>query len=135
MEMAAMGLVPSFPLPGVVGVASTQPTINYKVNDEVTQVVECRIQPCPEVVHDSFMQLFPGVTVESGQLHVICLSERTTHDMTSWSNEVEEERDDLLGNVCTHNPLPPPLLPLLLYSFLSSVPLSFSPSISFCVVC
>ena len=107
MEMVALGLNSSLPLPGAVGGAPnnpSQPIVNYKVDSKVTQVVECRIQPCPEVLHDSFMQLFPGMSVEHGELHVISLSERTTHDMTSWSPEVEEERESLLGNVCSHTP-------------------------------
>lgn len=45
------------------------------------------------------MRLFPGMRVVSGELLVLTLSEQTRHDMTSWSPEVEEEREQLIEHV------------------------------------
>ncbi len=47
------------------------------------------------------MQMFPDApgTMKSGDLTVVTLSERTLHDMTGWSPEVDHEREQLLENV------------------------------------
>lgn len=108
--IAKLGLQPGFTLPGAVG---TVPNIKVeeekfeKVLEEISNAesktdvkrnVECKLQECPDFLHAEFMQLFPGVSVESGQLRVIILSEKTENDMTGWSPEVEEEREELLAH-------------------------------------
>ena len=55
------------------------------------------IQECPPSLLKGFMKLFPSL--ESKGLTVITLCQRTMNDMTSWSAEVESERDSLLEHV------------------------------------
>jgi hypothetical protein len=45
------------------------------------------------IVDDTFQGLFPDRDVASGPLSVICLSQKTSFDMSTWSEEVENERD------------------------------------------
>lgn len=47
-----------------------------------------------------FQELFPDRQLANGDLTVITLSQHTRNDMTSWSDEVEAEREQLLGSVC-----------------------------------
>ena len=48
-----------------------------------------------------FQDLFPDrdLNRSDDQLTVIALSQRTQHDMTSWNDDVEEERENLLQSV------------------------------------
>ena len=47
-----------------------------------------------------FQELFPDRDiVTTGSLSVITLSQKTKNDMTTWSEEVEEEREQLLEKV------------------------------------
>lgn len=62
-------------------------------------MAECLAQSCPPSLHAGFMRLFPSQTVATGELLVLTLSEQTSHDMTSWSPEVEEEREQLIEHV------------------------------------
>lgn len=68
--------------------------------DKPHGTVECVAQEIPEFLLSELLLLFPGV---SGQvvdrLHVITLSQHTQHDMTGWSMEVEQEREQLLEHV------------------------------------
>ena len=45
------------------------------------------------------MGLFPGVSVERGELLVITLNEATFHDMSGWTPAMEQEREELLKHV------------------------------------
>lgn len=60
--------------------------------------VECSVQECPGFLHQGFMELFPDVGVQMGQLTVVSLSQRTKNDMSAWSPEVEDERDNLMAS-------------------------------------
>ena len=65
------------------------------------ELVECSVQECPGFLHRSFMELFPDVGLKTGQLTVVSISQHTNNDMSSWSPDVEEERDTLMANVST----------------------------------
>lgn len=69
------------------------------VTEKPQGMVECLVQECPLSLHTGFLQLFPGVSLNSGRLTVITLSEKTEHDMTAWSSAVEDEREQLLEQV------------------------------------
>ena len=45
------------------------------------------------------MELFPDIGVQTGQLTVVSISQRTENDMSAWSPDMEEERDDLMASV------------------------------------
>lgn len=105
--IAKLGLQPGLMLPGAVGLPSSS---DKKVDEEVkeqsveltqepTSPVECVVQECPSFLHAGLMQLFPGVTLSCGNLTVITISEKTNNDMTSWSHDVEEEREELMEHV------------------------------------
>jgi len=66
------------------------------LNDNNT--VECKIQTCPESLIKGFKSLFAELPIENaGLFTVITISQRTENDMTSWSEEVETEREALTG--------------------------------------
>ena len=69
------------------------------VRDKPQGTVECMVQEIPEFLVSELMLLFPGVSMQGEGLNVITLSQQTLHDMTSWSSEVEEEREQLLEHV------------------------------------
>lgn len=114
-----MGLQPGLVLPGTVGVPESlryhkelneeqqlleneacELTSATTENDEAAlRTVECKLQECPEFIHDEMMQLFPEVEVGKGELRLIILTEKTINDMTSWSPAVEDEREELLAHV------------------------------------
>jgi len=54
-----------------------------------------------------FQDLFPDrqLTGSEDQLTVISLSQRTQNDMTSWNEDVEDERENLLQSVSKSVPL------------------------------
>ncbi|XP_069472596.1 cobalamin trafficking protein CblD isoform X2 [Ambystoma mexicanum] len=56
--------------------------------------VECAIQSCPELLRKDFESMFPDVP--DNNLMVLTVTQRTKHDMTMWSEEVECERDGML---------------------------------------
>ncbi|XP_066927760.1 cobalamin trafficking protein CblD-like [Clytia hemisphaerica] len=58
--------------------------------------VECKIQSCPDHLMKSFTSLFDSFPANE-QLTVITLSQKTENDMTTWSEEVENEREELTG--------------------------------------
>ena len=67
--------------------------------------VECVVQVVPEFLVAGLLRLFPGIDLKGeDKLNVIVLSQRTVNDMTSWSEEVEDERQQLLEYVsmCVH---------------------------------
>ena len=45
------------------------------------------------------MELFPDIAVHEGQLTIISICQRTKNDMSAWSAEVEDERDNLMASV------------------------------------
>ena len=47
-----------------------------------------------------FGGLFPDRDFSSGPLVVVAISQKTENDMTSWSSDVENEREDLTQLVC-----------------------------------
>lgn len=69
------------------------------IKDKPQGPVECMVQEIPEFLVSQLMMLFPGVSVQGEGLNVITLSQQTLHDMTSWSSDVEEEREQLLEHV------------------------------------
>jgi len=53
------------------------------------------------VWHVEFQDLFPdrAKVTDGDHMTVISLSQRTQNDMTSWDDDVEQERENLLQNV------------------------------------
>ena len=45
------------------------------------------------------MELFPDIGVQIGQLTVVSISQHTQNDMSAWSPDVEEERENLMASV------------------------------------
>ena len=68
-------------------------------NDSSSGSVECSVQQCPSFLHQSFMELFPGIGIQIGQLTVVSISQHTRNDMSAWSPDVEEERESLMASV------------------------------------
>ncbi|XP_050730764.1 cobalamin trafficking protein CblD-like [Eriocheir sinensis] len=58
-------------------------------------VLECKVQTCPDLVKKDFLDLFPGRNLREGPLSVVTLSQRTKHDMSCWSEGMEGEREEL----------------------------------------
>lgn len=109
--LAANCLHPQLPLPGAMSVApptlettptnqgltsTCTPSTLTSVSEKEQGLVECLVQQCPSSLHRGFMELFPGVAVEKGDLLVITLCEKTTNDMTGWSHSVGKEREQLM---------------------------------------
>lgn len=46
-----------------------------------------------------FLDLFPGRNLRDGPLSVVTLSQKTEHDMSAWSEDMELEREELLQYV------------------------------------
>ncbi len=58
--------------------------------------VECLIQECPSFIKSGCLELFPNSGLKKeDHLTVMTVSQRTNNDMTSWSEEVENEREEL----------------------------------------
>ncbi|KAH9503251.1 hypothetical protein Btru_068559 [Bulinus truncatus] len=58
--------------------------------------LEYRAHSCPTLLRKEFKDLFPQRNIMEGDLTVITISMKTENDMTKWSSEVEQEREDLL---------------------------------------
>ena len=58
--------------------------------------LECIAQDCPHILRKDFQELFPSKDMLSSHLTIITISNKTNNDMTGWSIEVEEEREQLL---------------------------------------
>ncbi|TNN56324.1 Methylmalonic aciduria and homocystinuria type D protein, mitochondrial [Liparis tanakae] len=56
--------------------------------------LECAIQSCPELLKKEFQSMFPEAP-PTGMM-VVTVTQKTQNDMTSWSAEVEQERDQML---------------------------------------
>ncbi|XP_060100603.1 LOW QUALITY PROTEIN: cobalamin trafficking protein CblD-like [Heteronotia binoei] len=72
-----------------------QEVSNAKAYFEAAKV-ECAIQACPKLLRKDFETMFPDVT--SSSLTILTVTQKTTNDMTSWSEEVESERETLIEN-------------------------------------
>ncbi|XP_066543985.1 metabolism of cobalamin associated Db [Amia ocellicauda] len=59
-----------------------------------TSNVECAIQTCPELLKKDFQSMFPEAPANS--LTVVTVTQKSKNDMTSWCEEVDEERELLL---------------------------------------
>ncbi|XP_067135984.1 cobalamin trafficking protein CblD isoform X1 [Centruroides vittatus] len=62
-----------------------------------SDVLECVVQECPRLLCRDFADLFPGREIEKEKLTVITLCQKTRHDMSTWSEEIELEREELIG--------------------------------------
>ncbi|XP_041478755.1 cobalamin trafficking protein CblD-like [Lytechinus variegatus] len=59
--------------------------------------LECIAQACPDSLRKGFSELFPSSDIGSdASLTVVTMCQRTQHDMSTWSSDVEEEREELL---------------------------------------
>lgn len=56
--------------------------------------VECALQSCPELLKKDFQSMFPDAP--SSGMMVVTVTQKTQNDMTSWSVEVEQEREQML---------------------------------------
>lgn len=61
--------------------------------------VECAIQSCPELLKRDFASMFPEAP--SSGMMVLTVTHRTKNDMTAWSEEVDQEREELLAEFIT----------------------------------
>ncbi|XP_052258374.1 cobalamin trafficking protein CblD-like isoform X4 [Dreissena polymorpha] len=59
-------------------------------------LLECVAYDCPHFIRKDFADLFPEKNIMSGPFTVITISQKTKQDMTGWSEEVENEREQLL---------------------------------------
>ena len=71
------------------GVLSDLPEMSSLRNFELS------LHDAPKLLKRDVQGLFPDRDVVSGNLSVICLSQKTTSDMSTWSEEVEKEREIL----------------------------------------
>ncbi|XP_046846150.1 cobalamin trafficking protein CblD-like isoform X2 [Xenia sp. Carnegie-2017] len=72
---------PKFPLPG---------------NMNIDGKVECSVQKCTPSLQRSFADLFPDKKLDADELTIICICQHTLNDMTVWSQDVDQEREELL---------------------------------------
>jgi len=61
----------------------------------INEDLECIAQECPDLLRRELAGLFRNINVAEGTLSVITFCQRTKNDMTSWSPNVEEEREAL----------------------------------------
>ncbi|NP_991157.2 metabolism of cobalamin associated Db [Danio rerio] len=57
--------------------------------------VECAIQSCPELLKRDFESMFPEAP--STGMMVVTVTQRTQNDMTAWTEQVDQEREELLA--------------------------------------
>ena len=58
------------------------------------------MQESPSFLIGSFMELMPELPeLTNNKLSVICVSEHTCNDMSRWSHEMSQEREELTLNV------------------------------------
>ncbi|XP_078655852.1 cobalamin trafficking protein CblD-like isoform X1 [Branchiostoma floridae x Branchiostoma belcheri] len=65
--------------------------------DKSGDMLECVAMDCPEKLRKDFNTLFTELSSLDDPLTVITLSQRTQNDMSIWSMDVEQEREELLG--------------------------------------
>ncbi|CAL8320693.1 unnamed protein product [Merluccius merluccius] len=56
--------------------------------------VECAIQSCPDLLKKDFQSMFPEAP--SKGMMVVTVTQKTQNDMTSWCEQVDEEREQML---------------------------------------
>lgn len=61
-----------------------------------TSNVECAIQSCPQLLKKDFESMFPEAP--NNGMMVVTVTQKTQNDMTSWSEEVDKERELMLDN-------------------------------------
>ncbi|KAL5007238.1 hypothetical protein ScPMuIL_016044 [Solemya velum] len=61
-------------------------------------LLECVAQECPQILRKDFADLFPNTNIMDGSFTVITISQKTESDMTSWSPDVDAEREELLAS-------------------------------------
>jgi len=61
--------------------------------------VECAIQSCPQLLKKDFESMFPEAP--SNGMVVVTVTQKTENDMTSWSEEVDKEREAMLDSFVT----------------------------------
>jgi len=76
-------------------VSQAAQTSGTTVQDKATLDVELRVQDCPMLVRKDFQDLFPQYNVMRGDFTVVTICQKTDSDMSTWSEKVDEERDDL----------------------------------------
>ncbi|XP_016387890.1 methylmalonic aciduria and homocystinuria type D homolog, mitochondrial-like isoform X2 [Sinocyclocheilus rhinocerous] len=57
--------------------------------------VECAIQSCPELIKKDFESMFPEAP--STGMMVVTVTQKTQNDMTAWTEQVDQEREELLA--------------------------------------
>ena len=57
--------------------------------------MDLEAQTCPTLLRREFDLMFPDRDLEKGPLSVITMTIMTQHDMSTWSEEVEAEREKL----------------------------------------
>lgn len=60
---------------------------------------QCQAQVCSKRLQRGLMRLFPDRQAPERGLAVITVNQHTEHSMASWSHDVEEEREVVLGRV------------------------------------
>lgn len=60
--------------------------------------MEFRAHSCPHVLRKDFKDLFPDKNIMDGNFTVVIISFKTENDQTLWSEEVEQERENMLEN-------------------------------------
>ncbi|XP_029968666.1 metabolism of cobalamin associated Db [Salarias fasciatus] len=65
---------------------------NLQFADSCT--VECSVQACPKLLQKDFKFMFPEAPPSS--MMVVTVTQKTSNDMTGWSVEVEQEREQML---------------------------------------
>eukprot|EP01117_Protostelium_nocturnum_P012388 TRINITY_DN4571_c0_g2_i1.p1 TRINITY_DN4571_c0_g2~~TRINITY_DN4571_c0_g2_i1.p1 ORF type:complete len:155 (-),score=36.86 TRINITY_DN4571_c0_g2_i1:71-535(-) len=57
--------------------------------------MEWNIKECPEHLYRVFKQIFPGIKIEENGLRIVPVWQKSTEDMSGFSEKVEEEREIL----------------------------------------
>ena len=58
------------------------------------------MQESPSFLLNSFMELMPDLPeLTDSKLSVVCVSEHTSNDMSKWSHDMSQEREELTLNV------------------------------------
>ncbi|ESO96270.1 hypothetical protein LOTGIDRAFT_202207 [Lottia gigantea] len=61
-----------------------------------TDMLECVAFDCPKTLVRDFYELFPVYERRDGAITVITISQKTVNEMSTWSEAVETEREELL---------------------------------------
>lgn len=56
--------------------------------------VECAIQSCPDLLKNDFQSMFPEAPTKG--MMVVTVTQKTQNDMMSWSEQVDDEREQML---------------------------------------